>query len=62
MNENIDGSIGSKDTDVKPASIAAASLPRGNTWKRKGSRVSASIATSMRPISVSVEVGVSTTS
>ncbi len=60
MNANIDGSIGSNDTAVNPASIAAPSLPRGNTWNRSGSRVSASIATAMRPTSVSVDVGVRT--
>ncbi len=62
VNVNVAGSIASNETEVNPASTDASAAPLAKTWTRNGSRVSASIASVTRPIRVSGDRGVSTSS
>ena len=56
----MDGSIGSKLTDVKRTEMAGDPAPLANTSRPSGTRLPASIATSIRPISVPGVLGVRT--
>ena len=57
---NIEGSIAPKDTEVKPASMDGAVRPFATTATSNGSRVCASIDTSIDPTSVREARGTST--